>query len=263
MTKKIIAVLVCIVALALCIGIFQYVSKDADENIATDAFEMAADSQDDISAYTEAVEDALAEEQPQAGSETPETTQTAKQTEAPKSVPARVENGILVLGDENAPVTIMEFSSLSCPHCAAFHKNTLSAIKKDYISSGKVKFMFQDFPLNQQALSASLLLKCLDANDRYNFMEMLFAQQEQWAFQADFQTKLKQYAALLGLPNDKADACMSNTETEQEILTRMKAASTRYNISSTPSFVFVPGEKLITGAHPYGSFSTEIENLLK
>jgi len=177
--------------------------------------------------------------------------------------PARVENDSFVIGSPDAPITILEFSSFSCPHCATFHKNTLSDLKNDYVDSGKVKFVFNDFPLNGAAVKASLLMKCVDVENRYDFMEMLFEQQSQWAFESDYQTRLKQYASLLGISNDTAESCMNDTATEQAMFTKMRANNEKYKVQSTPTFVILPSEKIITGAQPYGVFSTEIERLLK
>lgn len=251
MKNKIIPIVICIAVLAICIGVFQYISQDADENLAADVFEQAAQSDEMINAYTDAVEEAVT-------SKTVETTPAAAST-----TPARVENGILKIGSPDAPVTIIEFSSLSCPHCASFHKNTLGQVKTDYVDTGKVQFAFYDFPLNQQALHGTLLLQCVDGQDRYALMEMLFDQQAQWAFEGDHKTKLKQYASLLGISSDKAEACMSDTAKEQQILAKMKIAAEEYNIKSTPSFVIMPGKNVITGAHAYGTFSSEIEKRLK
>lgn len=256
MNKKIVSVLIGLFVLAVCIGIFQWTSSVPENESAVNAFENAvnADEQSIDSAYTQAVEESITQKVPEEPAQDVSLSAT--------NYPARVENGLLTLGAPDAPVTIMEFSSLSCPHCSTFHKGSLKNIKTDYVDTGKVKFIFQDFPLNQQALHGSMLLRCVDGQTRYELMELLFDQQEQWAFDVDHQTKLKQYAALVGVSNDKADACMSDTNTEQSILTLMKAVSQRYSITSTPSFVLVPGEKVLTGALPYGSFSTEIEKIL-
>lgn len=253
MTKKIIPVAIAIAVLILCIGAFQFFAHRGDNNPAADVFEIAADS-GDVAAYTQAVEEAVSDT-----ATTPSAAITPASGDVAKSLPARVENGMVVIGDDNAPVTIHEFSSLSCPHCAAFHKDTLPALKKDYVDTGKVKFVFHDFPLNQQALHGSLLLSCVEGNDRYALMEMLFDQQAQWAFEGDHQAKLKQYASLLGISNDKADTCMNNVEKEQETLRAMKAASAEYQIQSTPSFVVMPDQKVMVGSQGYGAFSTEIE----
>lgn len=259
MNKKIIPVVIGLAVLVLCIAIFQFFAYQNDNNPAADVFEIAAND-GDIAAYTQAVEEAVQDSAPQ---QTPQPSD-AQQTPAfaAASVPARIENGMLVIGNENAPVTIHEFSSLSCPHCAAFHQNTLPALKKDYVDTGKVKIIFHDFPLNQQALHGTLLLQCVDSNDRYALMEMLFDQQAQWAFESDHQAKLKQYAALLGISSDKAEACMSNVAKEQDILRAMKMSSAQYQIQSTPSFVIMPDQTILIGSQGYGTFSTEIEKLL-
>jgi len=256
MNKKIIAAIVCVIVIILVIGVFQWKSQKWGSEEAQSAFEQAAaqDPNVEVNAYAAAVEEQL---------QTSDSTTENNTAPATSSYPAQVIDGLLVIGSPDAPVTITEFSSLSCPHCASFHANTLPSLKTDYIDTGKVKFVFMDFPLNQQALHGTLLLKCVDAQQRYELMELLFKQQHQWAFEGDHQTKLKQYASLLGLSSDKANQCMNDTATEKNVLMGMKAASTQYQISSTPSFLIQPGNKVISGAVPYGTFSTEIENLLK
>lgn len=252
--KAIVPIVIAVAILALCIGILQFASLSDSNNPAENAFEQAALQQDDIVSYTQAVEEMIAQ---------PNAVDTDNGTDvAATSLPARVENNVLVIGRNDAPVTILEFSSLSCPHCATFHTKVLGAIKKDYVDTGKVKIIFNDFPLNQQALHGTLLLKCVDGQDRYALMEMLFEQQAQWAFEGDHQTKLKQYAALLGLSNEKAETCMADGEQEKSILQTMKLAAQQYNIASTPSFVILPEPTLITGSQSYGAFSTEIEKRL-
>jgi protein-disulfide isomerase len=230
MKKIIIPVVVCLTVMVVVIGVFQWTSLHADEV--------------DI-APTEIVEI------------------TEDQVPAPVTkAQASIENGSFVIGAPDAPITIMEFSSLSCPHCATFHKNTLPTLKKDYVDRGQVKFVFNDFPLNKAAVDGSLLLKCVDLDNRYEFMEMLFAQQGEWAFAPDHRTKLKQYAALLGMGGDKADACMNDTDAERTMFENMQLNNAKYQVKSTPTFVVIPSEKVIKGAQNYGTFSTEIERLL-
>jgi protein-disulfide isomerase len=255
MKNKIVPVIVAIAVLAVSIGIFQYMAHNPADEAAHNAFEKAATNETNMDEYAAAVAEAIEIEPSSDSTDTP----SQQSTPVVSTTPARVENGMLTIGNADAPVTILEFSSLSCPHCASFHKNTLGALKKDYVDTGKVKFVFYDFPLNQQALHGTLLLQCVDGQDRYALMEMLFDQQAQWAFEGDHQTKLRQYAALLGLSNDRADECMDDTAKEQEILQKMKAASEQYNIRSTPSFVILPQPETITGAQSYGMFSTAIE----
>jgi len=237
MKNKIIAVCVCLVVLLGCIGILQWRSVDADER-------MIADIETPL---TEEV--VVAEEKV----ETIETTSHAPSEDA----------GSFTIGNPDAPITILEFSSLSCPHCASFHAGALPDIKKDYVDTGKVKFVFRDFPLNGSAVSASLLLKCVPLNERYDFMEMLFNQQSDWAFDGNYQTKLKQYAALIGIGTDKAESCMNDSATEKAMFDTMREGNSTHEITSTPTFVIQPGDEKLTGSQSYGAFSSRIETLLK
>jgi protein-disulfide isomerase len=239
MKKYILPVVICLIVLGGSIGVLQWRSQDADTRMIAD---IESNNNDAAMAFENAVAPA--------------------QEKTVEITPARIENGAFVIGDKNSPITILEFSSLSCPHCATFHESSLSSLKKDYIESGKVKFVFNDFPLNKPAVDASLLLKCVDIKDRYDFMEILFSQQSQWAFSGDHQDKLKQYAALLGVSSDKADVCMSDTDAERVMFEQMRANNQKYQVKSTPTFVVLPSEKVITGAQNYGVFSTEIERLL-
>lgn len=242
MKNKIIPITICVIALIIGIGILQWRSVGADERMVSDIDTQASENKtiaEEVAEITEAVAQSNIDIQP------------------------RVENDAFVIGSPDAPVTIMEFSSLSCPHCATFHKNTLPDLKKDYVQTGKVKFVFNDFPLNAPAVAASLLLKCVPADNRYDFMEMLFEQQEQWAFDANFINKLKQYASLLGIGNNTAEECMANTTEEAKMFDIMRAQNETHAISSTPSFIIMPGDEKLTGAQPYGEFSKRIEELLK
>jgi protein-disulfide isomerase len=236
MKKKIIAVSVCFGVLIACIGILQFASLNADDRMIAD-IETAS------------------------GKSTVNETNAA--SEPTDILNPRSDAGAFIIGAEDAPVTILEFSSLSCPHCATFHKTALPDLKKDYVETGKVKFVFRDFPLNSSAVAASLLLKCVPLENRYDFMEMLFDQQAQWAFDANYQTKLKQYASLIGIGSDDADACMNDKEAERAMFETMRDGSTQYEISSTPTFIIQPGDEKIVGAQPYGTFSTRIEALIE
>ena len=243
MKKIIIPFVICLVVLLSAIGILQWRSQNADDRMIA------------------AIEQETGEEITLATSETETVDVIAVQSNVAYN--PRVENGSFVIGVENAPVTIMEFSSLSCPHCASFHSGALPDVKKDYVNTGKVKFVFNDFPLNQPAIAGSLLLKCVAPEKRYDFMEMLFEQQPNWAFDSNYQTKLKQYAALLGVSNEKAEECMNDSAAEAKMFEKMQSDNARYNITSTPSFVFMPSNEVVTGAQPYGAFSTRIEKLLE
>jgi protein-disulfide isomerase len=243
-TKTLYSIIICLFVMGGSIGVLHWWSQDADERMMNNIETAADDAKVNIAEIT---------------SETTETIIVQNKI----SWEAREENGALVIGSPDAPVTIMEYSSLSCPHCATFHKDTLPTLKKDYIDQGQVKFVFNDFPLNKPALAGSLLLKCVPIEDRYNFMELLFEQQSAWAFESDYVTKLKQYAALLGVSGDKAEECMNNELSERVMFIKVKEAADKFEISSTPSFVILPTEETLTGAQSYSEISKRIEAILK
>jgi protein-disulfide isomerase len=237
MKNKIIAFVICLAVLVGAIGYLQFKSQKSTEPT-TDLT---------IASEPIAAEDEI---------------KTKEVSSTSKKAPVSIKDGFLMLGFDDAPVTIIEFSSLSCPHCATFHKDTLPLLINDYINTGKAKIIFRDFPLNASAAAGSLLLKCIPLDKRYEFLAMLFDQQSQWAFDAEFGSKLQQYASLLGISNEKAKSCMLDKEAENEILKFMSLASAQYKIESTPSFVILPGEEKLTGSLNYGAFSTRIEALL-
>lgn len=255
MSKKWIPVLICIVILVGVIGVMQWKASFADEEMVNRA-QTTATTTEDINSAVASVEDN------DTTVDNANTEDSSTPSEGAMSPTYSVEaNGALSVGNPDAPVTLLEFSSFSCPHCATFHNSVLAPIKKDYVDTGKVRIVFMDFPLNRQALDASLLGRCIDTSNRYDFMNMLFEQQNQWAFEGDHRDKLVQYASLVGLSRDKAESCMDDRQTEQDLLAKMKMASERYGINSTPTFVVLPGEQKISGAQSYGAFSQVFESL--
>lgn len=250
MKKGIVSILVCLVVVGIAIGYMNWRAHNLNE-VPADETVLAETSQTESLAnrYNSIVTAAEAD----------------KDEPATKSAYiAREEDGALVIGAEDAPVTITEYSSLSCSHCASFHKNTLPDVKKDYIDTGIVKFVFRDFPTNDAAMDAAKLLKCVATEDRYEFMNLLFEQQLQWALPSvDRAQKLSQYAALVGLSGEKTAECMNDKEIEMNIIKHLQAANAKYGVDSTPTFVINPGDKVLIGARPYGDFSTEIEALTK
>lgn len=151
--------------------------------------------------------------------------------------------GELVFGDPKAPATIIEYSSMSCPHCAFFHSDVLPELKKDLLDSGKAKLVFRYFPLNEPALRATQLVECAPAEKRAQFVKVLFELQKNWAFSENFKDELKTIAAQGGVDAAQFDSCLADTELENSILESRKEAATRAGVNSTPSF-FVNGKKL-------------------
>ena len=150
---------------------------------------------------------------------------------------AAADLGELVLGDPGAPVTVVEYASLSCHHCAEFHKATLPALKARYIDTGKVKLVFRDFPLEKNALAAALIVRCAGPERRARFVDVFFAQQDGWSHARDPLKALKQLARLGGLGEEAVDACLADKALEDAVLTVSLDGQQKYKISSTPTFV--------------------------
>ncbi len=153
-----------------------------------------------------------------------------------------------VLGNADAPVTILEYSSLGCGHCANFHRDTLPRIKKEYIETGKVKLILRDFPLGAPAMAAAMLARCA-GNDRYfPMVEMLFRGQRAWAFTRDPASALRQ------------TACMANQKLLEALTNAKNKAVAERKIDSTPTFFI--GETRIPGAQPFEVFKQAIDAAL-
>jgi protein-disulfide isomerase len=148
----------------------------------------------------------------------------------------------VVLGDDNAPVTLIEYASLSCGHCAKFHNEVFPELKEKYIDIGKVKFILRDFPLNASALYGSILARCAGKDKYYDVVHTLFVEQEKWAFDQSFMKKLGAYGKQYGLTQEQFDACVADKQLQEKIMVRMQEGSEKFAIDSTPSFV-LNGEK--------------------
>ncbi len=172
----------------------------------------------------------------------------------------------IILGDKNAPLTIIEYASLSCPHCATFYSDAYPKLKEEYIKTGKVKFVYRDFPLNQPALAAGMLALCqvkdktADAEKYYDFIKVLFKTQESWAFSEEFALKLETIAKLDGMSADKFKNCIKDPKLQESILKSRMAAAKDLQIQSTPTF-FV-GNEMISGYSGYGDIKSIIEKKL-
>lgn len=155
-------------------------------------------------------------------------------------------SGDRVLGNPKAKVTIIEYASLSCPHCAEFHKNILPAIKKEYIETGKVKFIYRDFPLNAPALLGAQVAHCVakQSGDQkfFEFIETLFEKQKEWAFDKEFKQKLSEIAKNNGMKDEEINDCINKKEYETEILNSRKEATDKLGVKATPHFL-INGEK--------------------
>jgi protein-disulfide isomerase len=164
------------------------------------------------------------------------------------------------LGSPTAPVTLIEYSSFTCPHCATFHHETLPQIRKEYIDTGKVRYVFHDFPLDAMALAASMTSYCVDPGLYFGFIDLLYRDQMTWSRAADPLKELETRAQLAGVMPDQLQACLKNSELAQGIQKRAKEASEKHDIKSTPSFM-INGEK-VAGAISYDQFKEKLDAAL-
>ena len=174
------------------------------------------------------------------------------------------ENKILNIGDSDAKITIKVFSSLTCPHCANFHKNIFENLKKEYIDKGVVNFEHHGFPLDLAALNAEIIVRCHeDKNKRFQLLGEIYKKQNQWAVGSDINPineSIKKIGLDSGLNNDKMDSCLKNENTQDQILNERIEAQKKYKIQSTPTIYI--NKKKYDGEHKYKQFKKAIEKIL-
>lgn len=147
-----------------------------------------------------------------------------------------------VLGAEDAPVTVVEYASMTCPHCAAFHTGTFQELKSEYIDTGKVKFVLREFPFDPLAAAVFMLARCSNDN-YYNVVDLFFEHQAQWAVQDDPLAKIRALAQQAGFSDEAFRTCL----TDQALLDGINAVKdqgySERGVDATPTF-FIDGEKL-------------------
>jgi protein-disulfide isomerase len=158
------------------------------------------------------------------------------------------------LGDPAAKVTVTEFFSLTCTHCAAFARGTMPDVEKDLIAPGKVRFVYHDFPLDQVALTAAMVARYLPPERYYPFVTALFANQDRWAFARGINTtdEIWKLAALAGMSRTTFDQAIADNDLRSWILQQQQVDQDRWKIDSTPSFV-INGQKY-AGEMGYDAF---------
>lgn len=154
------------------------------------------------------------------------------------------------LGEEKAPVTIIEYASLTCPHCADFANNTFPAFKQKYVDSGKVHYLYRDFPFDQPGLRAAMMVRCAGQERFFGFLEILFKSQTSWAAAADPIAELAKIARLGGMSKEDFDACMNDKPLMDGILKGEMEAQDKFKVEATPTFI-------INGVKHEGDMSLE------
>lgn len=161
-------------------------------------------------------------------------------------------------GQASAPVTVVEYFSLTCSHCAAFHKEVWPQVKKDLIEANKMRMVWRDFPLDQLALSAAQVARALPAERYEGFIGALLASQDRWAFArgADNVAEIAKIAALAGLNREQVDAAIADQGLRRAVLEGRLKAEQEHRVSSTPTFVF--GSKIVPGGMAFERFAQQV-----
>ena len=148
-----------------------------------------------------------------------------------------------IWGDPKSKVTVIEYASLTCPHCADFANTVFPDIKKNYIDTGKIRFVFRDYPLDGLGMAGAALARCAPEGRGQKMIELMYKNQNEWARSAAPIEPLKGYAALSGMSSADVDACLKNEALLKEIKDVQTKASTLYQVQSTPTF-YINDEKL-------------------
>ena len=151
-----------------------------------------------------------------------------------------------ILGNPEAPITIVEYASLTCPHCAHFTNDVLPELKKKWIDTGKAKLVLRDYPLDEPALRAAMIARCAPPDRYYAYVDTFFGAQEKWATARDYRDALARLVKLGGMSREEFDNCLKNTALENKIVEGRLIASKELDVNSTPTF-FINGIKF-TGA---------------
>ncbi|WP_320199106.1 DsbA family protein [Agrobacterium sp. rho-13.3] len=165
------------------------------------------------------------------------------------------------LGDVNAPVKIVEYMSMTCPHCAHFHNTTFDEIKKKYIDTGKVYFVIREFPFDPRAAAAFMLARCAPEQQYYPFVSMLFKQQQGWATAQDARGALLQMSKLAGFSQETFEACLTNQKLLDDVNATMQRGATEFGVNSTPTFII--NGKRYAGDMSVENMSALVDSLLK
>jgi len=168
-----------------------------------------------------------------------------------------------VLGKADAPITMIEYASMTCPHCAHFALDILPKVKEKLIETGKVKLIFRDFPMDQYGLKAAMMARCLPEDKYFNMVEAIFSNQARWTSAKEPLDALAQLAALAGMDRPAFDACLDNKELETALLAGVQTAQEKYALQSTPTFILNEGAGRVDGAQDIDAFEKEVAKIMK
>ncbi len=151
-----------------------------------------------------------------------------------------------IIGKADAPVTIVEYSSLTCPHCARFHRDTLPGLKKEFIDTGKVRLVYRDFPLDRLALAAAMVARCAGRERHFGFVDTFFSTQRTWAADGNPIAALGRLARLGGMAQGDFDTCLKNQPVSDAILKQRLEGEKIFKVNATPTLI-INGKKFSGG----------------
>ena len=177
-----------------------------------------------------------------AGAATPALAQAAAATVPPGELMAEPTLPDIWLGAKDAPVTIIEYASMTCTHCAAFHEETWPNLKAKYIDTGKVRFVLREFPLDPLATAGFMLARCAGPDKRYPIVDLLFTQQKNWAFVDKPVEALENTVKQAGISHDAFETCLKDQKLYDQVNQERDKAAQQFKVDATPTF-FINGVK--------------------
>jgi len=169
--------------------------------------------------------------------------------------------GDKILGSETAPVTLVEYASMTCSHCANFHATVYPTLKSKYIDTGKVRFVFREFPLDAVATGAFMLARCAPADKYFQMIDVLFEQQKNWAFTKEPAKGLLAIAKQAGFTQQSFETCLTDNKLADSIQEVARRGNEKFGVNSTPTF-FVNGQ-VVRGEMTLAALDKLLEPLVK
>lgn len=191
-----------------------------------------------------------------------------EQSGPPDIVAATVGGGAIAgdrtMGSSKAPVTIIEYAAPMCPHCARFNAEVMPLLKASYIDTGKVFYIFRVFPIGAADVPAEALARCQPADKYFQFIDLLFRNQEKWDPEygvTDVHGALVSLSRIAGMSAGQVDVCMNNQDEQKRIMAVAQDASARYGINGTPTLI-INGEVEQAGGMPWTVLKSKLDSLL-
>jgi len=168
--------------------------------------------------------------------------------------------GDVAIGSATAPITIVEYASLSCPHCASFHASVFPALKSAYIDTGKVRFIFRDYPLNETAFTATIVARCGGAENYLQLASLFLSTQDEWIRAEDWMTRIEEIGVRGGVDRQRINACFKDGPLFESVNERKSAAAATHGRFGTPTFII--NGQMYRGRDDFQSMSQALDGIL-